>query len=71
MPPNHMETAKEGRMEDYITEKQYAEMRGVSTRTIMRERSGGNGPPFIKLGKVIYYRKEALKAWLLAQEVQK
>ena len=65
-----METAKEGRcmMENYITEKQYAEMRGVSTRTIMRERSGGNGPPFIKLGKVIYYRKEALKAWLLAQE---
>ena len=55
-------------MQGYITEDQYVQMRGVCKRTIQRERADGNGPPFVKLGKKIYYREEALGEWLLAME---
>lgn len=53
---------------DLITEKQYAAMRGVTTRTTQRERAQRIGPPFIKLGRVVYYRPAAIEEWLLAQE---
>ena len=55
-------------LKDLITEADYAKMRDVSVRTIQRERSLRMGPPFIKLGRTIYYRPEAIDAWLLAQE---
>ena len=51
-----------------ITESQYARLRGVSLRTIQRERALRTGPRFIKLGKTTFYRTEAIQAWLLAQE---
>jgi predicted DNA-binding transcriptional regulator AlpA len=55
-------------LKDLIEEREYAEMRGVSVRTIQRERSLRIGPPFIKLGRTIYYRPEAIDAWLHAKE---
>ena len=53
---------------DLITEASYADMRAVSVRTIQRERALRIGPPFIRLGRSIYYRPAAIDAWLLAQE---
>ena len=53
---------------DLIAEADYAAQRGVSLRTVQRERAQRIGPPFIKLGRKIFYRKEAIEAWLLAQE---
>jgi len=53
---------------DLITEADYAAQRGVSVRTVQRERAQRLGPPFIKLGRVIYYRPAAIETWLLAQE---
>lgn len=53
---------------ELIPEDQYALMRGVSSRTIQRERSLRTGPAFIRLGRKIYYRKAAIEAWLIAQE---
>ena len=53
---------------DLITEADYAAQRGVSVRTVQRERAQRIGPPFIKLGRVIYYRPAAIEAWLLEQE---
>jgi hypothetical protein len=43
-------------------------MRGVSVRTVQRERALRLGPPFIKLGRSIFYRPAAIETWLLAQE---
>lgn len=37
-------------------------------RTLKRYRDNRDGPPFVKLGRSVYYREGALKAWLLAQE---
>jgi len=53
---------------DLISESDYAAARSVSVRTVQRERAQGIGPPFIKLGRNIYYRPAAIEKWLLAQE---
>jgi hypothetical protein len=53
---------------DLIPEASYAASRGVSVRTVQRERAQRIGPPFIKLGRVVYYRPAAIEGWLLAQE---
>lgn len=53
---------------DLLEETEYAAQRGVSLRTAQRERAQRLGPPFIKLGRKIYYRPAAIEAWLLAQE---
>lgn len=55
-------------IQDLITETDYARSRGVSVRTIQRERAQRIGPPFIKLGRFIYYRPAAIEQWLIAQE---
>lgn len=55
-------------LQDLIPESDYAAQRGVSLRTVQRERALRIGPPFIKLGRSIYYRPAAIEQWLLAQE---
>lgn len=57
-------------IQNLIPEPEYAAARGVSVRTVRRERALRIGPPFIRLGRQIYYRPEAIEAWLLEQEVQ-
>jgi hypothetical protein len=37
-------------------------------RTLKRWRDFGEGPPFIKVGRTIYYRRQAIRDWLLSQE---
>jgi hypothetical protein len=56
------------KLSDLIPETDYAAQRGVSLRTVQRERAQRIGPPFIKLGRTIFYRPAAIEAWLLAQE---
>lgn len=53
---------------ELLSEADYAALRGVSIRTIQRERALRSGPPFIKLGKSIFYRPAAIEAWLLSRE---
>lgn len=55
-------------LNELLTEAQYAALRGVCIRTIQRDRALRIGPPFIKLGKTIFYRPAAIDAWILAQE---
>jgi hypothetical protein len=55
-------------IQDLLPEAEYAAQRGVSVRTVQRERAQRIGPPFIKLGRQIFYRRQAIEAWLLAQE---
>lgn len=53
---------------DLIPEADLAAARGVCLRTIQRERALRVGPPFIRLGRRIFYRPEAVEAWLIAKE---
>lgn len=55
-------------IQDLIPETDYAAARRVSVRTVQRERAQRVGPPFIKIGRKIYYRPAAIEEWLLAQE---
>ena len=52
----------------YIPEREYARQRGVSLRTCQRDRALRKGPPFVVVGKQVYYRVAAVREWLLAQE---
>lgn len=56
-------------LKDMISEADYAADRGVSLRTIQRERALRSCPPYIKLGGKVFYRKAAIDAWLLEQEI--
>ena len=55
-------------LKELISEAEYAAACGVSVRSIQRERALRMGPPFIKLGKSIFYRPAAIEVWLLSQE---
>lgn len=55
-------------LNDLISESDYAVRRRVSLRTVQRERAQRIGPAFIKLGAKVFYRPEAIEAWLLAKE---
>ena len=37
---------------------------GVSTQTLARWRMEGFGPPFVKLGRGVFYRAGDLRAWI-------
>jgi hypothetical protein len=53
---------------DLMSEADYAAMRGVTLRTIQRDRKLGIGPAFVKLGQKVYYRPAAIEAYILANE---
>jgi hypothetical protein len=55
-------------LNNLISEADYAAWRGVSVRTVQRERALRIGPPFIKLGAKVSYRPAAIEAWLLDRE---
>mgnify|MGYP000441468265 FL=1 len=54
--------------ENLISEHDLAALRGVTVRTLQRERAQRRGPAFIKLGRKVYYRREAVNEWLRALE---
>ncbi len=56
-----------------LTQAEVAEILRVSTETVKDwrlrpERYRGSRPPYIKLGRIIRYRKAALAAWLARYE---
>lgn len=53
-----------------ITEDEFAELRGVTRRTITRERQRRLGPSFIKLGRKYYYRVATIEDWFLKMETE-
>jgi hypothetical protein len=48
--------------------KPYAKQRGVSVRACQRDRQLRQSPPYVVIGNHIYYRIEAVRAWLRARE---
>jgi hypothetical protein len=52
----------------YISEEEYARRRGVTVRTCQRDRQLRKSPPYIQFGRRVFYRVEAMRAWLLNRE---
>lgn len=55
-------------LEGFIHEEDYAVRRGVSLRTCQRDRQLRQAPPFVLIGRQVYYRLEAIRNWLIARE---
>lgn len=56
-------------LDGYITEEELARQWGVSVRTCQRSRALRRGPPYLVLGRQVYYRVEAVLRWLAEHEV--
>jgi hypothetical protein len=54
--------------EGYIDEPEYCRQRGVSLRTAQRDRQLRQAPPYLVVGKKVYYRIAAVREWMLNQE---
>ena len=52
----------------FISEQEYAHRRGVTLRTCQRDRQLRRAPPHVQLGRRIYYRVKAVRAWLVNNE---
>ena len=54
---------------DLVTEQTFANLRRATVATLRNERCRGNGPPFVKLGNKIFYRRAALADWVKVRTV--
>lgn len=55
-------------LQGFISEQDYARRRGVTLRTCQRDRQLRKAPPYIKLGRKIFYRVDAMRDWLVKNE---
>lgn len=52
----------------YLTSEQAAHGLGISRRTLHRWGRLKKGPPSIKVGRSVFYRRASIERWLLALE---
>lgn len=48
----------------------YAVWRGATLQAVAHERCRGNGPPFIKLGKRVFYDPVVVRNWFAQHQVR-
>jgi predicted DNA-binding transcriptional regulator AlpA len=51
-------------MDPLLNQKQAARVLGISPRTLERYRVAGTGPRYVRLGRLIRYRKGDLANWV-------
>jgi excisionase family DNA binding protein len=49
---------------DVMTEPETAEHIGISLSGLRKWRSDGRGPPYVRLGRLIRYRRTVVEEWL-------
>ncbi len=54
--------------DEFIPEPKLAGELGRDTRTLQRWRSQRVGPPYIRMGRQVLYRRDAVRGWLIAME---
>jgi predicted DNA-binding transcriptional regulator AlpA len=52
--------------EPLLDTQDLASLLGVSVSTLLKWRSSGDGPPFLKLRRTVRYDPKSLQDWLLA-----
>ncbi len=63
-----LETPRGSVLEGFLSEAEYARQRGVSVRTCQRDRALRQSPPYVVMGRQVYYRIEAVRDWLVSRE---
>ncbi len=53
---------------EYLKPEQLAGELGISVRTLHRWHTAPQGPPRVVLGRVIFYRRSSVLAWLVSRE---
>ncbi len=56
--------------EEYLTQPELAKALGRCARTLQQLDKRRAGPPKTKIGKLVLYRKAAVREWLAKQEQQ-
>jgi predicted DNA-binding transcriptional regulator AlpA len=51
-------------LENLLSENEISQLFGRSIPTLQKDRLRGNGPPFIKIGRLVRYSPSAVQAWL-------
>lgn len=57
-------------IDGYLSEEQVAKSLDRTTRTLRLWRAKGQGPAFTRVGTNVVYRDQAIRDWLLRNEVQ-
>lgn len=65
------ESAQEGLLDDWMPRRELAGIIGVSADTLKRWETRRIGPPCIRIGRKVLYRRGAVRDWLLQQESRK
>lgn len=50
--------------DELLTEREAASLLKISSRTLQAWRPAGTGPAFVRVGRSIRYRRNALQEWL-------
>jgi predicted DNA-binding transcriptional regulator AlpA len=51
-------------LDTLLTSREAAALLRLSERTLERHRLSGSGPKFVRLGRRVFYRRDALGAWI-------
>ena len=57
-------------MSEALDTHEAAKRTGLASATLRKLRLTGEGPPFMKLGRAVRYRREDLDAWLEARVIR-
>lgn len=68
MPSSTLEASRPSLLTTLIDPATLAEALGTTQRTLSEWRIRGYGPSYLRVGRTVRYRPEAVDSWLLAQE---
>lgn len=54
--------------EDFLTEDEAGNVLGLKKTTLRVQAANRKGPPRVKIGRTVYYRKSSLLKWMLSKE---
>jgi len=62
-------TNKPGLLSDWINREDLAQQLSVTTDTLARWATQGSGPPRIRIGRRVLYRRSSVEKWLSEMEM--
>lgn len=60
---------RQGVLDEWIGREDLAEQLALTTDTLARWATLGIGPPRIKVGRRVFYRKSSVEKWLMGREI--
>ena len=64
---SEIKTVLDNPLLEYLSDRDMAQLRGVTERALRAERQRGDGPPYLKDCRKIYYHVPGYRDWLRAR----